>query len=82
MKKIKTIADLLRYISENSILLKTELNHIGIISISMILVTIFYAFSIDIGFGVINTNTFLAIDIFGVIVIISIFHEIYRKVTL
>ena len=54
MKKIKTIADLLRYISENSILLKTELNHIGIISISMILVTIFYAFSIDIGFGVIN----------------------------
>ena len=82
MKKIKTIADLLRYISENSILLKTELNHIGIISISIILVTIFYAFSIDIGFGVINTNTFLAIDIFGVIVIISIFYEIYRKVTL
>ena len=82
MKKIKTIADLLRYISENSILLKTELNHIGIISISMILVTIFYAFSIDIGFGVINTNTFLATAIFGVIVIISIFYEIYRKVTL
>lgn len=82
MKKIKTIADLLKYISENSILLKTELNHIGIISISMILVTIFYTFSIDIGFGVINTNTFLAIDIFGVIVIISIFYEIYRKVTL
>lgn len=82
MKKIKTIADLLRYISENSILLKTELNHIGIISISMILVTIFYAFSIDIGFGVININTFLAIDIFGVIVIMSIFYEIYRKVTL